>query len=209
VYSEEDALNQFKALFIRKNLDFSKIKNPFPVSLAIELKRITPFKEIKNLVTKINAIDKSREVIDFIDYGSEWLENALTAFRTIKKFGIIFLAILFSGLFMPVFNTCRLIFISRNRDLGVMKMMGATNYFIAVPYLIEALLTGLISSAASLTILYSFWIYLDRELSKISFLFSGYHFFNAVEIASFALTGTFLVAVCAFLSIQNFLRDIR
>jgi len=209
VFSKEDSFNKFKSIFSKEISDFSDFQNPFPVSLAVGLNKLISFAKIEKLITKIKTLDQSKKLISEIDYGSKWLENSLFAFRTLKKAAIIFLAILFSGLFMIVFNTKKLILISRLEELEIMKIMGATNFFITIPILIEAFLLGLIATTASLTILYSFWFYLKAELIKISFLLSGFVFFNIGEILFFVFFGTSLVIFSALFSSLRFLRTIH
>ena len=207
-YSSNDSLAQFRSLFRREIQDFSNIGNPFPIYFALILKRIVPREEIRDIVARINNLKEAPTTIDEIDSGSNWIEHMFTAFQTFKRAGLVFLAILFSGLFMIVFNTIRLIFVSRSRELEVMRIMGATNTFIIIPFLMETFISGLISISASLTILYSFWFYLQEELSGVSFLLSGFIFFRTVEIAIFIATGTFLVMIAAFLSLHRSLKEI-
>jgi cell division transport system permease protein len=206
--SKSQAFDKFKNLFGGTIKDISTIKNPFPVSYEMNLLKNLSYSEIKIIVSKIQKT-KNAKYIEEIDYGSKWLENALSAFKAFKKSGVFFLAILFSGLFMIVYNTHKLIFIARKQEIEILRIMGATKKFIMLPYLLESAIIGLISSAASLTLLYLFWNYLKREIMTVSFLFSGTSFLSAHEITAFAIIGIALVILSAFVSILTLLREIR
>jgi cell division transport system permease protein len=61
---------------------------------------------------------------------------------------------------IDIANTIRLSIFARRREVEVMKLVGATNWFVRGPFMLEGLLTGLVGSLAAVTLLF-----LGRELA--------------------------------------------
>ena len=207
-FSRDEALEQFKNLFKMKEFDFSIFKNPFPLSLVIEPSGIMSYEEIVIFVSSIKNLKNYQKTVSEIDFGSKWLEKTLKALKAFKKAGLFFLAIIFSGLFMIVFNTKRLILNSRKKELEVIKIMGKTKNVIKNTFLIETFFLGVISSSLSLATVYFFWLYLKKEILNVSFLFSEISFFGPLEMGLFIFIGTVMVVLSALLSINKFLREV-
>jgi len=65
-----------------------------------------------------------------------------------------------------IFNTIRIAMFARRREIEVMKLVGATNWFIRVPFMVEGLVQGLVGSAAAVGAIYLGNNLLGDELSK-------------------------------------------
>jgi len=122
-------------------------ENPLPASLEIKLKKeyLTP-ERVEIFVEKIKTI---RPVED-IEYGQKWLERFTTIFTLLKIMGITFGGLLFLFAFFIISNTIRLLVYSRRDEIEIMKLVGATNRFIKLPFCIEAGIQGLVGSSCAL-----------------------------------------------------------
>jgi cell division transport system permease protein len=73
--------------------------------------------------------------------------------HTIKILQVVFLAlagVLFLSATVLILNTIRMAIFSRRREVSVMKLVGATNWFIRIPYIIEGFIQGLLGSAVAI-----------------------------------------------------------
>ena len=86
-------------------------------------------------------------------------------------------------------NTIRLSIHSRRREIEVMKLVGATNWFVRLPFIIEGMLCGLVGAAVAIVLLYASYVGLLREWIQGSDLSS-----SQVQAISFWLLGALLLA---------------
>jgi cell division transport system permease protein len=111
---------------------------------------------------RVEPVDKSADVISALSdsyknkAGVREVVSATDTIRLIQKFsefltGIILVvaaALLITALLL-IFNTIRMAMFARRREIEVMKLVGATNWFIRVPYMAEGLIQGLAGAAVS------------------------------------------------------------
>ncbi|MFC1591773.1 permease-like cell division protein FtsX [Thermodesulfobacteriota bacterium] len=122
-------------------------ENPLPHSLEIKLKN--KFLTVAGVETFVNRIQKHAHIQD-IEYGEKWLERFIAFFEimTIISFslgGFLFLFTLFI-----ISNTIKLMVYSRRDEIEIMRLVGATNLFIQMPFWIEGIIQGCIGAAFAL-----------------------------------------------------------
>lgn len=138
--SREEALAEFREMFKdKKELVENVDPSVLPPSFRIKLRNPEEVDLVANQLNGLPGVDEVQ-----------------TASETIKKLSRItnFLT-LGMGIFVVVFglaavlliaNTIRLAVFARRREIGIMKLVGATNWFVRVPFMIEGMLTGLVGS---------------------------------------------------------------
>ena len=142
--SKDDALDRAKDLFkdtpgVMENLP----GNPFPASLDAKLKD----------PTQMSAVAKSMEGqpgVDDVGTGGEKAEKAINVIQivTVAMFAIG-IGILVAATVL-VANTIRLSIYSRRREIEVMKLVGASNGFVRMPFMIEGFLAGVFASVLAM-----------------------------------------------------------
>jgi cell division transport system permease protein len=86
--------------------------------------------------------------VQSIDTADKEVKDLLTTSKWIRYgFLGIFLALLFASLFLIV-NTIRLATYARRREIEVMKLVGASNWFVRVPFMLEGMLQGVAGAVA-------------------------------------------------------------
>jgi len=150
--SKEQALTLLKESLqgqsgILENLEV----NPLPASLEIQLKdAYKNSQSLKAIVAEIKQFDKVRDV----EYGQEWLEKFSAFISMVKLVGITIGCFLLLATIFIISNTIKLTIYSRRDEIEIMKLVGATNFFIQAPFFLEGLLQGLIGSLGALGTLY-------------------------------------------------------
>ena len=121
--------------------------NPLPSSFIVKLKDPSAATEVTKAVegmTGVESIGNQQEVIDTI-----------SKFVNIIQIVGIGLFIVFIGVSVfLIMNTIKLTVYSRRREVGIMKFVGATDWFIRWPFVIEGIVIGAIGSVASTILLY-------------------------------------------------------
>jgi len=114
--------------------------NPFPASFELQVD--TP-ERIKLLAPQVEKLPK----IETAKFGQEVVENLFALTRVFRLGGVILAAFLaFATLFIIV-NTIRLTVFARRREVMIMKYVGATDWFIRWPFMLEGMTLGLLGSA--------------------------------------------------------------
>jgi cell division transport system permease protein len=88
-----------------------------------------------------------------VNYGKKTAHKLLTAAKVIDIFFVLAVIVLLVSSTLLIANTIRLAIFSRRREIEVMKLVGATNWFVRGPFMLEGLLTGLIGSLAAIILL--------------------------------------------------------
>jgi cell division transport system permease protein len=158
--------------------------NPFPDALKIYPKSgdLTPVigKELQ---------DANLAGVQNIDWGGKLTKHVLHVTHVIESFFIAAAILLILASTLLIANTIRLSIFSRRREIEVMKLVGATNWFVRGPFMIEGLLCGLIGAIGAIVLLI---VGKEVILPSIGTLQTGS---EPVKALAFELNALVLVAV--------------
>ena len=122
-------------------------KNPLPSSYIVKLN--SPG-DAKNIVKNFEKADG----VESIGNDQEIVNTISRIAKTIRWVIVVLFAILaFISVFLIV-NTIKLTVFSRRREIGIMKFVGATDWFIRWPFIIEGIIIGLVGAVISELVLY-------------------------------------------------------
>ena len=103
--------------------------------------------------------------VEEVTWGKEVSKRILQLARGIQIVFLIAIIILLVASTIDIANTIRLSIFARRREVEVMKLVGATNWFVRGPFMLEGLLTGLVGSLAAILLLF-----VGREIAVPSIL---------------------------------------
>jgi cell division transport system permease protein len=176
--TKEQVLENFK----QKHLDNPDIQdavkelegNPFNDTFIIKAKDSALYNKI--IQTILNSeYEKIIEVKDFSDPQKIISEvQAMTA--KAEQVGLVLTLIFAAIALLIVFNTVRVIIYTHREEIGVMRLVGATNWFIRTPFLLEAVLYTVISLAVKAALLYGLLYFAQPHLA--TFLQSDFNIVN-------------------------------
>jgi cell division transport system permease protein len=141
--SKTQAMEDFKKLFgDRAYLLEMRQNNPLPNSIIVKVQRI---EEVDAVVARARSFDG----VEGIRYYKEAVNRLIrfTDFIRVGALALILFLVVIS--IVVVSNTIKLTVVARDREIGIMKYIGATNWFIRGPFLVEGILIGLISAGIS------------------------------------------------------------
>ena len=178
------------------------VANPLPASFDVVPKRGEDTAAIAAGVqnAKLGAVDEVR-------HGKEVSERILQIARAIQVVFLIVVIVLLGASTILISNTIRLSIFARRREIEVMKLVGATNWFVRGPFMLEGVLTGLAGSLAAVALLF-----LGREVAVPSIV--G-HIQDDPEVRALAfsytaalliMVGLAIGAVGSGLTLRRFLR---
>ncbi|MDO9399644.1 MAG: permease-like cell division protein FtsX [bacterium] len=167
-------------------------KNPLSPSLVIKPKDVNQYDE---LIANLNKIDDDIIESRNFDDRKVMLEKINSITNKVGEVGM-FISIIFIFItLLVVYNAIRVTIYTHRTEIGIMKLVGASNWFIRAPYLVSSLVYALIGVLATVVIFYFFLSLLQPYLEAF---FIGYNFniityFNSHFLLIFGLE--FLVAI--------------
>jgi cell division transport system permease protein len=200
-------ISKAKALVEMKKTEPELIKD-LPYNPLPDVIQITP-----NRAEEIGAIAASYEHplpagVQSVNEGKRYTSRVLQVAHWIEAIFVIATAILLLSATMLIANTIRLSIFSRRREIEVMKLVGATNWFIRGPFMIEGLLCGLLGAVLAV-----FFLVLGKEIALPAILHNALSSDPSVHALAFpetalALIGMGLVlgAVGSGLTLRRFLQ---
>jgi cell division transport system permease protein len=124
--------------------------------------------------TTPDVLPESFRVVDKIVTAQQQIKNLLNATRWIRLiFFVISLALLLSSLFLIV-NTIRLATFARRREIEVMRLVGASNWFVRVPFMAEGLVQGAIGAGLAFGFIWVLKVVISNVLNSQQTLFSTF-----------------------------------
>jgi cell division transport system permease protein len=178
--------------------------NPFPNALTVIPKKGDDVEKVATLFSANPALG-----IDKIDYGKKTTSKVLRLAHVIEAFFVIAVVLLLAASTLLIANTIRLSIFSRRREIEVMKLVGATNWFVRGPFMLEGVLCGVAGAVGAVVLLI-----LGKEIALPSLLHTGPlnagSDVNAIAFSLNALilvgTGLLLGAAGSGLTIRRFLQ---
>ncbi|HAV93141.1 TPA: hypothetical protein DCW38_08195 [candidate division WOR-3 bacterium] len=198
--SKEQALENFKKDMSENSPLLSAFEsNPLPASIKVTVSMAYKTPEyLKEISNKINLFGG----VEDIDYGSEWIDDLDRLIKILFFIDIILGIIITLSSVFVVFNTIRLTVYARKEQIDIMDLVGATETYIELPYIIEGVVHGLFGSVISTLILYSLFSFIQTRIPNVIFLNSSLVFF-------LILFGMILGFTGSFMSVKQCMNEIR
>jgi cell division transport system permease protein len=143
-----------------------------------------------------------------IDYGVEWVERFNTFLNMLQALGTLLGAIILLSAMFLITNTVHLVVYSRQNELEIAKLVGASDSFILIPFMFEGAIQGIVGSFISVFLLY--WLHelvtLRLESVLELSLLSELVFLSRSHVVLLIVLGLFLGISAGFIAAQRFLK---
>jgi cell division transport system permease protein len=143
--SKEDALAEMEKKYPELTQNLSS--NPLPASFVVDPERAEDTRAIAQ------TLEPLPPGVDKVNYGEKTADRILRVARVIQVVFLVAVLVLLVASILLIANTIRLSIFARRREIEVMKLVGATNWFVRGPFMLEGLLTGLIGAVAAVVLL--------------------------------------------------------
>jgi cell division transport system permease protein len=202
-FDKEAALEEFQRIF-QKDPDL--VKNITAEALP------TSFRIVPERAEQTNAIQRRFEPqtgVDDVATPEEALRGLLDATGTARVIFIgLSLVLLISSLFLIV-NTIRLATFARRREIEVMKLVGASNWFVRVPFMAEGLVQGLIGAGLAVGVVVALKVGFDSWFDSPDGFFREFYVTNgdATSVGLYVLgLGVVIGLIGSLIGLRRFLR---
>jgi cell division transport system permease protein len=166
--SKEDGLQALRAKLgddadLLNGLDS---QNPLPNKFIVKADDAQFTSQIADAMQKLPQVEK-------VIYGKDTVDKLLTITRIIRNIGIAFVfGLLLTAMFL-ISNTIKITIFARRREIEIMKLVGATNWFIRWPFLVEGIAIGLFGAVIpGVVITFGYRYVVERYNSDMLSIFS-------------------------------------
>jgi len=165
--SKEDAWKEFEAQVGDPELLEAVGENPLPAALRVRLKP-----ELLNLPAMQRAAEQVMEFpeVEDVRYGAAWVRRLDELTEGLTRGAIAVGIIVGFAILLVIYNTIRLSVMARRPQVEIMSRLGASDYFIAAPFVIEAIAQATFAALFSLGILYAIKQTLVSQVWKVVFI---------------------------------------
>jgi cell division transport system permease protein len=202
--TKSEALAQFK--LDPNNLVFAQQVdgNPLDAKLQVRVAKLTDVAAIDQVARGWSGVDPS----DPTNYQGEFINRMLQLSTWLGFAGVGLLAILVVVSIVIVMNTIRTAVYHRRKEIEVMKLVGATEWFVRGPFVIEGVMTGLIAASLALALLViAYEPAVARFRADVAFIPLSYDpGFVASLARDLLLGGALLGALGSYIGVRRYVR---
>ncbi len=201
--SQEEALQRARTELIEFRDAYRDLQvNPLPASIEVRLK--DGYRDAAT-VERVAQRLKGFGFVEDIRYGREWVQK-LDYLRNLTGLVGLVIGLAFAAVAVVIIGvTIRLTILQRAREISIMRLVGATNWFIRGPFLLEGALKGLLGGLLSLVLCYAGYI-LFRD--KSGGTLSGLVFFRLEHMVVIIIFGVLLGLGGSLVSVGRHLRHV-
>jgi cell division transport system permease protein len=206
-----------QATFITKDQALAKMKEQFgeqkgilegldgqnPLRDSVEVQANTPA-QVKGIADGVDNI----QGISSVTYGKEYVDKLLSFTRAVRIGGVGLVAMLIIATVLTISNTIRLAVYARRREISIMKLVGATDWYIRRPFMLEGVFLGVIGAGLSMALTgYGYQRFVVYAYQNIPFLpvVPAERVLMSLT-AALVLLGCVLGTVGSWLSMRRFLK---
>jgi cell division transport system permease protein len=201
--TEQQALARARAELVEFRDAYRDLQvNPLPASIEVRLRE-----GYRDAATVERVAERLRGFgfVDDVRFGRDWVQR-LDQIRNVTGIVGLVIGLAFAVVAIVIIGvTIRLTILQRAREISIMRLVGATNWFIRGPFLLEGALKGLLGGLLSLVLCYAGYI-LFRD--NTGGPFAGLLFFRPEHMGLLIIFGVLLGLAGSLVSVGRHLRNV-
>jgi cell division transport system permease protein len=201
--SEEQALARARAELVEFRDAYRDLKaNPLPASIEVRMKEgFRGAASVDGVAERIRGFG----FVDDVRYGRDWVQR-LDQLRNVTGLVGLVIGLAFAAVAVVIIGvTIRLTVLQRAREISIMRLVGATNWFVRGPFLLEGALKGLLGGLLSLALCYAGYV-LFRDTTGGPF--AGLVFFRPEHMLVIIVFGVLIGLGGSLVSVGRHLRNV-
>ena len=201
--TEQQALERARAELVEFRDAYRDLQvNPLPASIEVRLKE--GYRDAE-AVARVAERLRGFAFVDDVRYGRDWVQR-LDQVRNVAGIVGLVIGVAFAAVAIVIIGvTIRLTILQRAREISIMRLVGATNWFIRGPFLLEGALKGLLGGLLSLGLCWAGYV-LFRDSAGGPF--AGLIFFQPPHMAVLIVFGVLIGLAGSLVSVGRHLRHV-
>jgi cell division transport system permease protein len=200
--SKDQAYERFQTLYA-DSPDFLKSVQPgqLPESFRVRLKNPEAYSQF---ATSIDGVPGIQDVVD----QGQMLDDLFDVFGTLQIAALVVASVMAIAALLLVGNTIQVAAYSKRREVAVMKLVGASNWFIQAPFVLEAVVAGVIGAVIGWGFLLAIKEFLfDGPLKQLTTIITPIQMSNVlIQLPLMAGVGALVSAITAWITLRFYLR---
>ena len=182
-------------------LDALDDTNPLPDSFSLT---VTSPQQVKTIADTVVALDS----VESASYSQDIINHLFNLTHLIRLIGVALIILLTGAAIFIISNTIRLTVFARRKEIAIMKYVGATDWFIRWPFLLEGICLGFIGGGLATIFLYIVYNQVTQEIYEAMAFFPlipQHPFINYISLA-ILVAGIIIGALGSTISLKRFLK---
>lgn len=201
--TREEAIKNFKERLGDQQflLDALDDTNPLPDSFSLT---VTSPQQVKTIADTAAALDS----VESASYSQDIINHLFNLTHLIRLIGIALIILLTGAAIFIISNTIRLTVFARRKEIAIMKYVGATDWFIRWPFLLEGICLGFIGGGLATIFLYIVYNQVTQEIYEAMAFFPlipQHPFIDYISLA-ILVAGIIIGALGSTISLKRFLK---
>lgn len=201
--TREEAMENFKKRLGDQQflLDALDDTNPLPDSFSLT---VTSPQQVKTIADTAAALDS----VESASYSQDVINHLFNLTHLIRLIGVALIILLTGAAIFIISNTIRLTVFARRKEIAIMKYVGATDWFIRWPFLLEGICLGFIGGGLATIFLYIVYNQVTQEIYEAMAFFPlipQHPFINYISLA-ILVAGIIIGALGSTISLKRFLK---
>ena len=201
--TREEAMDNFKKRLGDQQflLDALDDTNPLPDSFSLT---VTSPQQVKTIADTVVALDS----VESASYSQDIINHLFNLTHLIRLIGVALIILLTGAAIFIISNTIRLTVFARRKEIAIMKYVGATDWFIRWPFLLEGICLGFIGGGLATIFLYIVYNQVTQEIYEAMAFFPlipQHPFINYISLA-ILVAGIIIGALGSTISLKKFLK---
>lgn len=201
--TREEAMKNFKERLGDQQflLDALDDTNPLPDSFSLT---VTSPEQVKTIADTAAALDS----VESASYSQDIINHLFNLTHLIRLIGVALIILLTGAAIFIISNTIRLTVFARRKEIAIMKYVGATDWFIRWPFLLEGICLGFIGGGLATIFLYIVYNQVTQEIYEAMAFFPlipQHPFIDYISLA-ILVAGIIIGALGSTISLKRFLK---
>jgi len=168
--SKEDALQRYKD----QNKDnpallsaINETENPIPATIQVKPRELNKIQDLRDFLNK-SENKQLWEDVSYRDDRKAAIDKIAHATNLMRRAGIVTVAVFALISVLIIFNTIQMAIFNRRDELTIMRLLGASTWYIRGPFVVETIIYGIISALASVLLIHSLFVASSSALQATS-----------------------------------------
>ena len=175
--------------------------NPLPNAFEVKVDKTERVKPAAQAMMQFKGVENAK-------FGQEVVEQLFALTKMVRIFGLVIMVFLALAALFIISNTIRITVFARRKEIGIMKYVGATNWFIRWPFLLEGMILGFGGALVAVLFLNeTYGVLIHQVYESLAFLplIPQYPFITNISVV-LLVTGTVIGALGSTISLRRYMK---